>query len=189
MGTHFEQTLEHAIRGHENAQSVIRFIDEKNAFVVSLSTAFVAAGAMIVEKGLNPPSQGALAALSTLCAGHVAALSLILFSPAIGAVCIVFAAMSVRANRPHDDRSVEHSVLFPCHDRKKVWNAREYYLKTLRDGMEEPLILCEYADQLAIIGDIIFIKCKHHQRSVLLFAWQAAILVAGIVLGLATTTW
>jgi hypothetical protein len=182
-------TIEHAWRGHNNIQDVIRFIDTKNAFLVGLSTTFGGVALAIVAKILCPSDGRFPPSVMVPSYGHLFAIYSILASLAFCAACLVSAALSVKATAPHDDRSVPHSVLFPFHERKKAWDARQYYHKLLQEGMSDALVKCEFADQLAILGAILHAKHEHHRRSVSLIAWQSSMLLFGTVIGLATTSW
>lgn len=189
MKEHAEETLGHVIRGHDNAQSVIRFLDEKNAFIVGLSTAFAGVALYIVAKVFGPEAEGFRVPVTAVSLGHLIALVVVLVSLALAVGCIVCTALSVTAACPPPNRSVEHSVLFPFHECEKAWSARSYYMEALRKGMAPDLIMCEYADQMAILGGIIHNKRRFHRHSVLLFTLQSSTLLIGVALGLATTSW
>lgn len=173
----FEETLSHMNRGYENTQRVIQFLDTKAGAVIAFSGALFAFAAKIMawvyeESGSSFLSKvpfpvevlGALSGIIILCAG---------------ACCLWSAFNTIRPKGlPTPD---DFTVLFPA--RSAGEKESTIYLDSFMSGKSRAFILNEYANQLAIVGQIVFGKIALLKRSVTALIWQGvtSILLGGLI--------
>lgn len=202
----------HAAAGYKNAQEIIRFVDQKNAFVSSLSTAIAGIALTTLTKAFAT-KDGLPSALVTPTTGHKLALSLFVLSFLVALYCIYCLLRSTVARGPRIDSTVQYPALFPfvaspgpktkdsCAIRH-IWRvlfssgappptqaALEEYREKLCGKLSAEVIAHEYADQLVAVGCILATKISFHRRAVFAVAFQAGLLLLGALVAIVATDW
>ena len=179
-----ERTLEHARKGHGNAQDVIKLVDAKNSVFIGLST--LAAGFVfaLLKWSLElPADRGNLGTFLSAYPGSRLWLLLPVGVTLIAALlCIGFCVWSTIARARPENLHHKVTVLFPAYPKPSTEIAHEYFQISLRDGMTEAEVLAEYEDQLRVLGMILGQKLRFHRWAALTFLVQLCTVAVVFVL-------
>jgi hypothetical protein len=178
----FEQKLDLFKSGYSNAQDVIKFIDTKNGVISGFVTLTIGGTLAFVMWVFENAGTGAKAVYDVLAGNrHVAAA--VALSVCFGAGSLFCCFRSLVGRSPPEDR---YRILFPCFTPKMLNNAKAIYEQSAR-SLTGDLLLQEYWEQVAAVGQIIFKKLYWHRFSLIMCFAQLAAVIEGsalLILGL-----
>lgn len=192
----FQLTLEHATRGHANAQDVIKFVDTKTGILTGLVAVTTAAPLAILQwsAALDPKLP---ASLSAFRVDHLMCFNLLCYGLGVGMLlggCSAVSAMHglmarnprrryqglleffqkiwlwVR-RKPRSRSSSVVTVIFPIYRRKNQAAAKVYFDKAM-EGMSANDVLREHKLQLFELGRIVNRKIFCNRMAVSFFELQ-----------------
>jgi hypothetical protein len=169
------------VRGYENTQRVIQFMDAKAGAVVALSLAIFAFVGKVSAWAFEKSSAEAMRALP----GCLACLLVILGIGVLvcGFISLNYAFWTVRPNHLPDWGAF--STLFPAHSKDEKFRAEDY-LKPVVDGVNRAYVIDEFRRQLLAVGEIVHRKINWLRTSIQWLWWQGlvAVVFSGVIWGM-----
>jgi len=165
----FDQKLDLLKTGYCNAQDIIKFIDAKNGVISGFVTLAIG-GTLALIMWVFENAEAAAKNIPVVLAHDHSVVIAAGFSIALGAVSLFCCLRSIIGRAPPENL---FRILFPCFTLAMLNNAKVNY-RHLANSLTEEMILEEYVEQLAAVGQIIFKKLYWHRFSLIMCSGQFA---------------
>lgn len=171
----FDQTVSHLVRGYENTQRVIQFMDAKAGAVVALSLAIFAFVGKVLAWAYGETDATVIGQFPcwVVCALVILGFAIL----ACGFVSLSFAFKTVRPNHLPDAEAF--STLFPAHSLDGKEEAKRR-LRPIVAGTDCGFVVDEFQRQLLAVGEIVHRKINWLRTSI---QWLWCQGLASVLLG------
>lgn len=171
----FDETVSHLIRGYENTQRVIQFMDAKAGAVVALSLAIFAFVGKVLAWAYGETDAAMIGKFPcwVVCALVILGFAIL----ACGFVSLSFAFKTVRPNHLPDAEAF--STLFPAHSLDGKEEAKRR-LRPIVAGANCGFVVDEFQRQLLAVGEIVHRKINWLRTSI---QWLWCQGLASVLLG------
>ncbi|MFZ2655591.1 MAG: hypothetical protein WAX69_11735 [Victivallales bacterium] len=171
-----EQIIEHLKTGYQNAQEIIRFIDNKTEILLGI-VLVVTGGIIAYTINMFEMEKAIYKEIFCLLQTNYCTFILFILILLSGIISIIFLMLCLRARRstrPSKRFGPPYFILFPCVRQKDSNKAISYYDTTL-ESMTASDIIKEYKFQLVIVGIILDRKIFFLDWAIKLFILQIAL--------------
>jgi hypothetical protein len=176
--SNFDQKLDLFKTGYCNAQDIIKFIDAKNGVVSGFATVAIG-GTLALTMWIFENADACAKNVSNVLADDICVVVAAGLSVCFGAASLFCCLRSLIGRPPPEEL---YRILFPCFVPKMLSNAKQMYQHAAQ-SLTEDMILQEYWEQVAAVGQIIYKKLHWHRWSLIMCAAQfAAATESGILL-------